>query len=636
MNALFSSYELGGVKLANRFVFPPIKTALGNPGGGVTEAHLNFYRNISDNGPGLIILEPVAVTADGREHPRQLQITGDGSVTELKKIVDVIHSSGRKACLHLNHAGAAANPRVIGGRPGSCSSFTCPAAGAEAEALPISQIESIIAAFGSAAQKAGPAGFDFIELQAGHGYLVAQFLNPKLNARDDEYGKDRFLLARKVIKAAADNSGGLPLIIRVSGSEMAPDKSLPPEDVDKVVNMAREAGFCAVHVGMGSQCFSPPWYFHQMSLPTKPQEDALARIKKAGGLPVIAAGRMGSLERAGKIIEENTADMVALGRPLIADPDLISKWSGENKDPIQPCGYCLQGCLVRVKKGEGIGCNFNPEVASAEVDKSESPLRVLVAGGGPAGVTTARYLAGRGHEVTLAEKSEKLGGAAISASDAPGKESMANPLRAFFSAAHLAGVNLMLGREVNKDLVDEIRPDLLVWAVGGNSNVPSIPGMDKVNWMTCADFFIDKKEIKGDRVLIVGAGRNGLELAEKLGGQGKEVVATKRSDDLGSFMEPISRKLALARISKDPGISLMPLTSVLELGRDGTRVNSNGEEKRLPPFDAVVICAGTNPRGAPPREIASMVSRIVVIGDAWETADIFSAVKAGYETAMKY
>jgi 2,4-dienoyl-CoA reductase-like NADH-dependent reductase (Old Yellow Enzyme family) len=168
MEKLFSSFQLGGLNLLNRFVFPPIKTALGNPSGGVTKRHIYFYSQISQNGPGLIILEPVSVTPDGREHPKQLQITQDNSAAELKKIVDVIHGNGRKACLHINHAGGAANPKVTGSPPKSAHHFTCPSTGAEVEPLSEENMEEIIAAFGKAAGKANEAGFDAIELQAGH------------------------------------------------------------------------------------------------------------------------------------------------------------------------------------------------------------------------------------------------------------------------------------------------------------------------------------------------------------------------------------------------------------------------------------------------------------------------------------
>ncbi len=636
MEKLFSSFRLGNLELVNHFVFPPIKTALGNPSGGVTDQHLRFYSRISENGPGLVILEPVSVTPDGREQPKQLQVTQDNSVAELRKIVDVIHENGRKACLHLNHAGGAANPKVIGSKPCSASAFVCPSTGANVVPLSAEEIKKIINAFATAAEKAKDAGFDAVELQAGHGYLLAQFLNPEINHREDEYGADRTLFLRQVIHKVVEGASGLTLILRISGEEMAPAKSVPIEDIDKAVKIAREAGLSAVHVGMGSSCFSPPWYFHHMSLPEKPQEQAFVRIKNSAGIPVIAAGRMGSYERCKRIVSRNLADMIALGRPLIADPDLIAKWEGKDKEQVQHCGYCLQGCLVHVKDGSGIDCNFNPEVAKPECGKSDKPLSVLVAGGGPAGLSAARWLYKRGHQITLAEESEELGGLARLAPLAPGKETMSKPITDFFAQGNLEGLKILLGQKVDLELVQEIKPDILVWATGARPQMPFFPGVDKMHLITCIEAFSDEKKVKGKRVLIIGAGRNGLELAERLGKQGYQVAATKRTDTLGSLMEPISKKLCQARIAKMPNVSLLPLTTVLEFKDEGVWIKREEAKQMLGAFDTVILCAGMLPAEGPPQEIIREVPKTEIIGDAHETADIYSAVKAGYELALEY
>ncbi len=637
MADLFAPISIGPLELVNRFVFPPIKTAFGNPAGEVTDRHLAFYDRIADGGPGLLILEPVAVTEEGREHPKQLTVHHEKSASELAKIVKVIHGKGRKACLHLNHAGAAANPKVIGGAPVSASAFVCPRTGAKADALTPEGIQRIIQGFEDAARKAVEAGFDAIELQAGHGYLVDQFLNPALNQREDEYGKDRFLFAARVMEVVKRGGGGLALVLRISGEAMVPNgKGTPPEVFDRVVEMAVEAGFSAVHVGMGSNCFSPPWYFHHMALPLEPQERALNRVKGVSAVPVIAAGRMGSLERSRRLVEEGRADLIALGRPLIADPDLLAKWAGTDKRPTQPCGYCLQGCLVHVADGSGIGCNFNPEVGEGDVGKSSHPIRVLVVGGGPAGLSAATYLAARGHKVTLAEEAEVLGGKALLAPMAPGKEAMRMAVEALVAKAKDAGVEILLGKRVEAAWVQELRPDLLVWAVGASPNMPHIPGMERVKVMSCVDYFSGRDVVKGKRVLVIGAGRNGLEAAEKLGKEGFEVVATKRTDTLGSEMEPISKKLCLARIEKMANVTLMPLTTVLELGPEEVLVRRKEEEIRLPAFDVVLLCAGMVAAGDPPPEVTTVVSRWETLGDARQVGNIYDAVHAGYRLALKY
>ena len=570
MQRMFHPYKIGNLELVNRFIFPPVKTGYGSPQGETTPRQLEFYRQIAHNGPAIVILEPVAVTPDGREHPKQICVHLPGSVAELKKIVDVIHAQNRLACLHLNHAGAAANPKAAGGPPKAPATVTCPATGQQAEAMSKKDIDSVLAGYSSAAEKAVAAGFDLLEIQTGHGYLVSQFLNQKINTRSDRYGQDRLAFAREVFAAIRQAAPALPWMLRISGSEMSPEFGIAPDDLKPVFELADKAGACAIHVGMGSSCFSPPWYFHHAGLPEKPQADALAWVRTQTALPVIAAGRMGRKERMLKTMQEGLADMVALGRPLLADPELLTKWQAEQPEQVMYCGYCLQGCLHRLKNGQPLGCNLNPELGLAELTPTGNPLKVLVAGGGPAGMSAALYLNRRGHRVTLAEKQAQLGGQFNLTWQAPGKEKMKDGLHTMRQEV-AAAVDVLTGRAVDAALVKEIRPDLLVWATGAVQNIPTIGGLESQYTLTAVEYFRGDQQVKGPRVLVIGAGRAGLEIAEKLGAEGLEVVATKRTDPIGSFMEMITRNLVLKKIESMSNVTLMPHTTVKKIGTDSCR-----------------------------------------------------------------
>ena len=637
MKRMFEAFKLGDLRLENRFVFPPIKLGYGNPDGTVTDRQLTFYQQLAKNGPGIVILEPVAVTPEGKEHPRQPCIHLPESAAEMKKIVDVLHGEDRLACLHLNHGGAAAHPHVIGGPPKAPSIMTCVARqGNVSEALTEQEIDMILAGYESAAQKAREAEFDLIEIQGGHGYLISQFLNGKLNKREDRFGQDRLLFAREVLSRVKQGAPDIPCILRISGNEMSPEFGISQDDLQPLVKLAQEEGIKAIHVGMGNACFSPPWYFHHTSLPDKPQLDALAWVREQTSLPLIVAGRMGRKEKVLKVLDENLADLVALGRPLIADPDLVEKWRTEKDNEIMYCGYCLQGCLFRLQSGESLGCNLNPAVGQPELGRTANPMKVLIAGGGPAGMSAAMYMSRRGHEVTLAENTDHLGGQFALAWQAPGKAEMEKGLKSMEAAATASAQSILLNKTVDAELVSQVQPDLLVWSTGAVQNIPQIQGLDSQNVMTSVEFFQGEKTVHGTRVLVIGAGRVGVEIAEKLGREDYEVVATKRTDPIGSMMETITRNLLLARIDQIPKVTFMPHTTVKEFKADSVEVEQDGERISLKPFETVILASSMLSAPEPDEAMAKAVSKMEIIGDAREVKDIYSAIHAGYELAAKY
>jgi len=636
MDNLFKPYSLGSLNLANRFVFPPIKLGYGNPNGRVTDRQLRFYRKIAEDGPAVVILEPVSVTPDGKEHPKQLCVHLEESASELRKIVEVIHTEGRLACLHLNHAGAAANPKASGGRPRAPSPITCPTTGEESELLGEGEIKKIVEGYAAASQKAAEAGFDLIEIQAGHGYLVSQFLNGKTNQRKDRYGEDRLFFAREVLAGVKKGAPNLPFIVRVSGDEMSPEYGIAIGDLEPFLELAREQGAVAIHAGMGSSCFSPPWYFQHGSLPEKPQMEALSWLREHTSLPLIAAGRMGRKKKVMEVLEKGLADLIALGRPLIADPGLVGKWREGKEEQVVYCGYCLQGCLHRLKSGEPLGCNLNPEVGMPPLEKTAAPLKVLVVGGGPAGMIATLYMTRRGHRVTLVEKSDRLGGQFSLAWRVPGKEAMRDGLIGLRRTVEACGATILLNNIAYVDVIKRVMPDLVVWSTGALPKTPEIPGLDGQYTFTALDFLNGMKKLRGPRVLVIGAGRVGLEVAERLGKEGYEVVATKRTDPIGGMMEMITRKLALKRINQMANVILMPHTTVKAFANGSVEVEQDGVMMSLEPFQTVILASGMVPAPEPDEEIRNSVPEIETIGDAREVQDIYAAVHAGYRLAQSY
>ena len=251
-------------------------------------------------------------------------------------------------------------------------------------------------------------------------------------------------------------------------------------------------------------------------------------------------------------------------------------------------------------------------------------------------MSAALYMARRGHQVTLVEKTDHLGGQFALAWQAPGKEAMRDGAKAMERAVEESGASIILDRTADAALVREIQPELLIWATGAQENIPEIPGLNNQHTMTALAFFRDKKKVQGPRVLVIGAGRTGLEITEKLGKEGCEVVATKRTDPIGSMMEMISRNLTLMRISRMPKVTLMPHTTVKAFFPGSVDIEQDGVGMSLEPFQTVILASGMVSMQEPDEEIRKSVSIMETIGDAKDVRDIFTATQAGYQIAQSY
>ena len=324
------------LELKNMFILAPIKTGYGDGSGKVTDRHIAFYKRRCKY-LGAVIPEPFYLDKGLREIPTQLGIDNDDKIEELQKLVASIHESGTKVIAHLNHPGRMANPNIPGNYFISSTDRPCENGGATPKRMDKKDMEQVTSLFAKAALRAKKANFDIIELQFGHGYLLAQFLSPFVNDRTDEYGgsfenRIRFPLeVLRVVKESVD----LPIIVRISADEMVPGGIRLPEMM-AFSKILEENGVEAIHVSAGTVCSTPPWYFQHMFVPKGKTWEMAGKIKEEITIPVIFVGQINMIEDIEKLRAEFPADYIAVGRALIADPDFIGKYQGEVKGVIRP------------------------------------------------------------------------------------------------------------------------------------------------------------------------------------------------------------------------------------------------------------------------------------------------------------
>ncbi|MBN2800732.1 MAG: FAD-dependent oxidoreductase [Deltaproteobacteria bacterium] len=617
--------RLGPFHLPNRTVMAPVKTGLNLPGGRTTEAAASYYRRLAEGGVSVITLEPAAVAPEGAEHPRQLRLHEPHHTGEIARLVDAIHQGGALAMVHLNHAGRAANPKVIGHAPLAPTAIPCPATGATATPLSGEQLEALVLRFGEAARRAAEAGADLIELQAGHGYLLAQTLSPRTNAREDRWGTDRTRFAREVLNATL--AAGLPVVVRVSGSDFVPG-GLGPAALGPLLSLCERAGVIAIHVGAGDACEAPPWYYGHMSLPEGPQDAALAALRDLTSLPLIAAGRMGSPARMEAVLSSGHADLIALGRPLIADPDLPRKLAEGREAEVLQCGGCLQACLKNVKQGQPISCIVNDWIHQPAA-ASPTAGKVLVAGSGPAGIAAALALKDRGADVLLVEAEGSLGGQYALAVRAPGKAMMGRTLKGLLGRLERSGVEVRTHTPITAALVATEAPDAVVLATGSRQAVPPIPGLGTVPHRTSLDFFAGSPAESGRRVLVVGAGMIGTEVAMALLDAGREVVAVELLDALPQHVDPMGSALAQRRLDQSRAFTLLLGARLERVGPEGATVRQGEVTLQLEPFDEVILATGMRAERGVADAIQALGLPVHLVGDATGPSTVEASYLAG-------
>ena len=644
---LFEPYTVKSMTLRNRIVMTPIGTNFAEHTGEVNERIIDYYKQRAKGGTGLITIEAASVySPQGASGSYQLRIDHDNYIPGLYRLCESIHDCGSKISILLNHAGSVANGKMTNIQPVSASDIPSRVGGDIPRALTSDEIYTIVDKFAEAAKRAVTAGFDAVEIQAGHGYLLNQFLSPTTNDRTDEFGgskENRARFTTLVLKAVRETVGeNIPIFLGISADELA-EGGNTLDDTLEIVEYFKDY-VDVFDVSAGLTC-SIQYQYDADYLPDGWKSYMSKSIKEKTGKPCQTSGNIREPEVANRILEDGEADLIAIGRGLIADPEWVNKVQFGNTDDINRCISCNNGCTATLGD-EPIRCSINPALISGSLYKDKKlkkPCNVVVVGGGTAGLEAACTAAEVGCTTFLFEKNDHLGGLAVEISKIPDKKRLRDfPDYLVHRASKLTNLFIFKGQEATLPLIKALHPNIIVNSTGSNPLLPSIKGLhdhidkegSKVASITgminhLADY---PEDCTGKKVVVVGGGAVGLDVVEYFAPKGAQVSIVEMMPQIGKDLDPVS-KCGTNTLMREHNVNQMTETALCEVKADAFTVKANGEEKDLP-FDYGFVCLGMRANAPVLDEIREAFAdtnvEIINIGDSVRARRIIDGVQEGH------
>ena len=625
MEKLFTPIRIGKIELKNRFIMAPMENGMAALGSGdVTDRICTFFKERARHGVAMIMPGSIGVSPEGRGLPTQLSMWEDRHVAEHKKLTDAVHSEGALIGAQIYHAGRQASEAITGLTPLAPSAIPCGLLGNHPKEITKEEMEEVKQKFVRAARISIDAGYDLVEVHFAHGYLLHSFMSTHTNKRTDEYGgsfENRVKYPLEVLKAVIDEcKGEVPVQIRVSVDEYVPD-GMHFDEVKEVCRLSEELGVDSISLSAG--CYDAVEYAIQpMFVPQGFIVPFAEELKKIVKVPVIVAARLNNAKLIEEIVEEDKADIVAIGRGLIADPLLIEKMKNNDLENIRYCIACNQGCIDRVLMGMPAHCMVNP-VAGEEADRGLKPAKedklIAVVGAGPAGMQAALTAAERGFRVNLYAKDGLKGKMELVATP-PEKDSFLlfeNYLKDQL-AKHKVNV---IAKEVKS--ADDVEGDVIILATGSRQNIPPIKGVDGKN-VLLAEEVLEGKPV-GKNVVVIGGGLVGTETCKYLGAKGVKTTLVEMLDNIANgigatFVGHMFAKLAEYGVTVKTGVTVKEITPDAVVLADETI-----------PCDNVVISTGYRPVNDLKEELEKKAP-VYVIGDAAKPRRILDATEEAYLT----
>lgn len=640
MASLTDPIRLGErLKLKNRLVNAPMYRCFGIEDGYVRQDYIDSYTAEARGGPAMIIVANTAVSKSGIAFRRLPRIDEERFGPGLADLAYAIHLADCKAAIQLFHGGIICRPDCLGGdRPVAPTELPLPfVPGMRSRALADAEIEQIIEDFGLAARRAMDAGFDAVNIHACHGGLPHQFLSPLFNKREDKWGVDKLLFAKRIIKSIRNHTNpDFPILWRFSAEEYSGIEGYDFQfTLDHVVPTLVAAGVDCLDVSTGGVTsneglayLTPPVYFRPGVL-----VDYATEVKKRTSLPVMTVGKLSDPRLVEEIIESGRADLIALGRVVTADPDFPRKILAKQYDDIRrcmSCNWCLSTAFFR---NESAKCAVNAGYGrEAEYYTLHAPVRrkkVMIAGGGPGGMEFARIAAERGHDVTLYEKTDRLGGLVNFASSFPllRTRELRNSILYLRHEMERLGIRVNLGREVTPRLVESEKPDVVVVATGSMPNWPLIDGVQNPIVHQYQDYLAGKVEV-GKNVVVIG-GVEGAEIAVSLARQDKTVTLVEKTENIAKapyLLDPTRIQMLTREYLPQAGVRLRLRRKVTEINGGNVHILDKEGAEEILPADTVILTCGRVPNEFLKEALVGKVPELIAVGDCLRPRSIGAAI----------